>query len=707
MTKIFNNRPLFYCFLAFGLGIYFAKPIFSFDVPVLIYVAIALAVITFLCIKYKHIYRLLLILACFLIGIGSFFISMASFNGKDYGDSEYEICGRVCESTIYDSSQSLILDNVYVNGDRISENISVFIYDLNELEEGNVITFTSTLTKQNLFTLGKFNNYSYKYNVVYSCSINSKDLTINALSELTWAERLKFAVKGVLFNNMNKDEASVGYASLFGDKTYIPTDTRDNFSVTGIAHLLAVSGLHVGFVVSIVSYLLNKMKVKGVPRICTMAVFLAIYCYLCSFSSSVVRASIMFLIMGISQIFGRQYDRLNSLSLAGIICLLYRPLSVYDIGFLLTFACAFCIFMFAKPMENFLIKKRIPKPLAGALAVTIPVELGLLPLLANCFSKVSLLSVITNIICIPIFEMFFTLLFIFVPIVLIAPALKFVLALPEFIISIIMNFSNSVAQINWAIIQLTSILSLCVISFYVILFISSHFIGAKHKTKVISCCCILFVSLLICVPVSTKVSPSNGRISVLNVYQNPIYSIEVDGVSFIAGAFNKQSIKRAEALAEYSRLYNYDYYISLNSSLPENKAGVFSNVYTCMNYDSDCYLEPNEEIVLGDVKVVSIHIGNKFAGLIINGKSSKIFICANETLNQGNYLEFALTYGDFDIIMGKEKYINPYLDYVNYNYLINSGQSIADKLGQKVYNYNGNWTFNLTNSKIYNIRGVD
>ena len=173
------------------------------------------------------------------------------------------------------------------------------------------------------------------------------------------------------------------------------------------------------------------------------------------------------------------------------------------------------------------------------------------------------------------------------------------------------------------------------------------------------------------------------------------------------GEFDSYSIARMEQYATKSRLYNYDYFISINSSLPKNENNIFTDVYTCGNTSHENFLQPDSESNFGGVEVIVTMLENECAGIIFSSKDLTIFICANQKFTEGMYLQFSLTYGDFDLVMGEDIYLNPYLNYINYDYCISSGANIL-QFGELRQNVSmQNWTFNLGNSKLYNIRGVD
>lgn len=706
MIKILNDRPLFYCFLAFGFGILLAKPIFSVNIFYCVLTALIFAIITFFCIKFKKIISISLIFICFLIGFLSFYLSSLAFNVKDYGTAEMEISGRVCVSTIYENSQNVIIDNVYVNKNKINKCINVHIYSSTDIEEGYVLTFSAVINKNTLFTLGSFNSYNYKYNIPYSCSVDLENITIDGTNELYWSERLRLNVKDILFKNMGEDEASVSYASLFGDKTYIDSQIKSNFSVSGIAHLLAVSGLHIGFLVTLLSFLLNKTKTNKYAKTAIIVAVLGIYAYLCNFSASVLRASIMFFILNLAGLLGKKYDRLNAWSTAGIICLLFKPLSVFDGGFLLSFASVLCIFMFAKPLEKLFIKWHIPKKLASTLGVMVPVQFGLIPLIAMYYSEMSILSIITNFLCIPIFEIFFMLLFLFVPIVLLLPFMSFLLAVPEFIIGGIIKISGFISNQKFAIINLTTLGGLVVVLIYVILFILSHYVNLNKFKKTITCGLICALSLVSIIIQSHPVVPTNNKITIINTGK-PVYFLELNNTSFAVGYFDNYAIDLTTQYAHISRLYGVDYFISLNSSLPDKnlRGDLFKNVLSFGISSGEEKL--TEDLTLKNNIVISpVVFGDNVAGLIIESDDIKIYFTRNIELNELAYLEFGMLYDDFDLIIGKDKYVEKYNDFSTFKYTLADGNIIKNS-NKILNNKNGCWTFELNNNIITNMRGVD
>lgn len=695
MTKILNKRPLFFCFLAFGFGIYFAKPILSFNIITILFVLFCISAISVLCVKHKVIYSLLLILLCFLIGIGTFLISTNSFKPQNLTNDIHEIIGRVSVVTEYDNSQSLILDNVIINENKFSSNIMVYVSGNSGFIEGDIISFNETIKPNSLFTLGKFNSYYYKYNVKYSTSLSAEKIEILSTNNFYWHENLKLKVKQQLFYNLNQQEASVSYASLFGDKTHIESEIKESFSVTGIAHLLAVSGLHVGFIVTFISYILKKLKTNKYVSLGILISFLSIYTLLCNFSASIIRASIMFLVFYIAGMFGKKYDRLNAWSIAGFICLFFKPLTVYDGGFLLSFTCVLCIFMFAKPLEQKFVKLHLPKKLAGTLGVMIPIQIGLLPLISLYYSKVSIFSVLVNLICVPIFEVFFTLLFIVCIMALIMPFMGFLYVPIGFIIGGIICISNFVFNISWAIINLTAFTSIFVLITYLIMFICSHYVNLKLKTKTITSVLLVFIGAVCMILSSYKLYPQNNKVSVLNSYGNFMYCLELDNVSLAIGEFNKSSDKLFQSYLNYSRLEKVDYFIPLNNYNPKDK--YYDNYYSSQT-------NPQNINITNTLSLKYIYYGNNFFGIVIKNDSFSVFICSNRNYNTIQCLNFANDYQNFDLVLGNDNNIKLLSNYINFNIVIQDGKVLSEKHS---LNNQLNFLLSIKNKNIETIRSLN
>lgn len=495
MKNILNFRPLFFAFVALGLGIRFSKDIFAGNALTIVFLSLLIILVGFLCIYRKKFISLIVVCISFSLGLGLFFLDYNSFNPKNYQD-KVTVVGRVCDE-VYGFGGTLIT-NVTINGEKTG-NIYVYVTSTEEnLSVGDYITFNSYVEKQSLNEFGTINTYYYKNNQYYFAyaTLTSESITHGNPS---LSESFKLAVKNGLYENMSETGAQLAYSVLFGDKSNLNDDVIEDFQLSGVAHLLAVSGLHVSFLATLLYFILSKFKIKTWIRFLITAIILFAFCYLCGFNASVTRATFMSLIFLSAGLFGKRYDILNSLSLAGLVILIFRPLMVYDLGFLLSFFSVFSIALFLRPLTNFFVKIKFSKAIASSLAMTISVQIGIIPFMANYFGQVSIFSILANIICIPVFGIAYSILFVS----LILLPIKFVniiLFIPDMLFKFIMLVTSLVSSLKIGIIKLFELDYITILFFYLAFFAVSSFLLLNIKAKVsvcivLLCACFCFATI--------------------------------------------------------------------------------------------------------------------------------------------------------------------------------------------------------------------
>lgn len=149
---------------------------------------------------------------------------------------------------------------------------------------------------------------------------------------------------------------------LTGDKAYLDESTRTIFSDAGMAHVLALSGFHIGIITALVLFLLFPLNFIGKYklRLFLTAILLWIYTFISGMSPSTVRACIMATVFIIAIIFERKNTTLNSLALAGFIILLISPNSLFEIGFQLSFISVGSLIIFSNKIHP-IDRRRHPK----------------------------------------------------------------------------------------------------------------------------------------------------------------------------------------------------------------------------------------------------------------------------------------------------------------------------------------------------------
>ena len=154
-----------------------------------------------------------------------------------------------------------------------------------------------------------------------------------------WLNASRNYLRSALRAHLSGAELAISLALILGDNSMLDKEIRDSFTNTGALHVLAVSGLHISIIMQI---LMAALAVFSGVLSRRVAVILLIgimwwYAAITGLSPSVLRAVIMFTVLSIAQLSGRNYDSLNTLLFTAFVLVLWNPLTVFDIGFQLSF----------------------------------------------------------------------------------------------------------------------------------------------------------------------------------------------------------------------------------------------------------------------------------------------------------------------------------------------------------------------------------
>jgi competence protein ComEC len=219
------------------------------------------------------------------------------------------------------------------------------------------------------------------------------------------AHRLKNEIAVRYLSVLGIEKGSLVNGLLLGLKSEIPSCLADLFRQLGISHLLAVSGLHVGLIMLIMYQILLIFSVPRVPRALFVGVFLMFYCFITGGSPSVIRSSLMTLMLLLAPVFQRKYQALNAVAAAAVILLIVNPLSILDLGFQFSFSAVFGILIaYPKIRQWFGEKKRnkISGYIIDMISVSLSAALFTSPVAIYYFNSLQMASMLLNIIVIPL-----------------------------------------------------------------------------------------------------------------------------------------------------------------------------------------------------------------------------------------------------------------------------------------------------------------
>ena len=201
------------------------------------------------------------------------------------------------------------------------------------------------------------------------------------------------------------DSYAVVAAMALGDKSSLSKELRDVYSVTGGAHVLALSGLHLGIIYMLLSWLIVGRRGRTVAL---LVIILSIWAFvfLVGLSTSVVRSAIMLSVYAALSLGHRDKMSLNTLAFTAIVMLLVNPLSLFDVGFQMSFAAVGSILLLLPLFEEMvpvqaLLDRPVLKWLMTMMAVSCAAQIGTAPLITYYFGRFSTYFLLTNMIVIP------------------------------------------------------------------------------------------------------------------------------------------------------------------------------------------------------------------------------------------------------------------------------------------------------------------
>ena len=298
-----------------------------------------------------------------------------------------------------------------------NKNLKLYIYTKKDIElnYGDKIAFSGTYTrpeKQRNYKGFDYSQYIKQLKVYGTIRCEKiqfiKNNQGNGIFKISnqILERIVSRTKKVL----NEETASILLGLILGNKTDIDEQTQDDFRNASMSHILAISGMHVAYVLLGINFIFKKLFGKKNTEIISIFI-LIFYMFITSFSPSIVRAGIMGIILIFSKLIYRKNDIYNTISISLFLILIYNPFLIQNLGLLLSYGGVIGIVIFNKHILNILkninVKNKIYKykirpkicryldKIKEIISVSISVQLFILPLITlylNTFCPYFLIS---------------------------------------------------------------------------------------------------------------------------------------------------------------------------------------------------------------------------------------------------------------------------------------------------------------------------
>lgn len=309
-------------------------------------------------------------------------------------------CGLVKSVEVSDKGNNYLIGAAAINGENLHIHITLEIEE--NIELGSKITGTGEIIPfKKASNPGGYDEEGYQYGKGVFLSL--ENVTINE-----WRSPL-IPVREGLFQLRKKlariyeevfdsGDASLAKAMVLGNKDSLDEDTKTLYQRNGIAHLLAISGLHIAMLGGTLYQLLRRLLGSYPAAAGAGILFIVLYGIMTGLSGATLRAVIMLALSIGADISGRRYDMLTAIAAALFFILLMKPYQITQAGFLLSFGAVIGIAV-VNPVWKQIFKK-LPHFLDG-LMVSVSVQLVLLPIFLYYFYEIPLYGVFLNVLVIP------------------------------------------------------------------------------------------------------------------------------------------------------------------------------------------------------------------------------------------------------------------------------------------------------------------
>lgn len=353
------------------------------------------------------------------VGFSLSFYKLDSYRLIDNSDEKLEI--TITEKRKVDDSYRYF---VKVRGANISEKSVIFTEEDFPIGQKYLIDGEIALANKNT-NPNLFNYRNYLISKGIGSNIKIKRIYKEGRSSsilLNLRNKFYNYIHSIFENNLNKNSANFVISVVLGENLIQNEDIKD----LGLAHILAVSGLHIDLLIGFILYVFSKINLNYRYGYISALTLAFLYGSLIGFPYSIVRVLIINLIGFLAFLYQYPEDKIKSLLIAALVILLYNPFAVLNAGFVLSFVATSGVYLIYPKLRKYHNKDL----LADNIGFTAAIQATLLPFTAYYYGKINFISILANFLIVPVFTLAMYIIF---AIIISYPILSFIMP-PFFVI---------------------------------------------------------------------------------------------------------------------------------------------------------------------------------------------------------------------------------------------------------------------------------
>lgn len=325
---------------------------------------------------------------------------------------------------------------------------------------------------------------------IYLTARTSGKFTIEKVKGYHGIDKIKYQWRSwaldAMKDHLTEDSFGLAASLVLGFRYELDPDVRDQFAATGALHVLAVSGLHVGIIISMLSFLFYWLPRDSVfmfvSLACLFLVILIIYVLITGASAPVIRATLIFLLFYWSRRVERQVSSLNLLAIVAFFMLVYNPLQLFHVSFQLSFVAVSSIIIFYPYIHHRLrVKNKIARFVWSVLSMSLAAQVLVLPMSCFYFYQIPLYFWLSSVIAIALAYVIIPLAFVTLGLLAFGVTANVLWQLLEVLCDLLLGSIRLISQLPLATISEVVIDHIEIFMIYGFLFLLVIFLFTRYK----------------------------------------------------------------------------------------------------------------------------------------------------------------------------------------------------------------------------------